>query len=130
MDTLWLVEDDKVQQFIVKKLVTQTAVVKKLELFNNGEEAYNELLSCISQNKPLPGVILLDINMPVMDAWGFLSRIVTLKNIAVEAIPVVMFTSSVNSTDVERSDTYPNVKGYLIKPCSADSLLACINKLS
>src|ERR1700741_4619256 len=83
MDTLWLVEDDKVQQFIVKKLVTQTAVVKNLELFSNGEEAYHELLNCISQNKPFPGTILLDINMPVLDAWGFLDKITALNNLAV-----------------------------------------------
>lgn len=62
------------------------------------------------------GLVLLDINMPVMDGFAFLD--------AFEALPpgqrggatVVMLSSSSDPADLARARGYPSVSGYLTKP--------------
>ena len=44
--------------------------------FINGSDALEALIQLKTNNEELPGIILLDINMPIMDGWmGVLNRI-------------------------------------------------------
>jgi CheY-like chemotaxis protein len=40
--------------------------------FHNGKDAFNQLKEDIEQDRPLPDLILLDLNMPVWDGWQIL----------------------------------------------------------
>lgn len=59
-----------------------------------------------------PTLILLDLNMPGLDGWGFLERMHTtyLTN------RVIILTSSTSRFDQERSGAYANVLSYRTKP--------------
>ena len=71
-------------------------------------------------------LILLDINMPEMDGFAFLSAWDRLRETLTDAPPVVMLTSSPEPADRARALAHASVRAYLVKPlddASAESLL-------
>ena len=75
--------------------------------------------------KDMPGskLILLDINMPVMNAWEFLDELIA-SDICID---VVILSSSINPEDVTKAETYKNVKSFLNKPLSKANIMWLIN---
>lgn len=74
----------------------------------------------------LPGIVLLDLNLPGVDGRRVLSRI---KNDAgLRKIPVVILTTSGDSKDVE--DCYAlGANTYIQKPVDLDKFLGAIQRL-
>jgi CheY-like chemotaxis protein len=85
---------------------------------SNGEEALNYL-----RGADRPGLIILDLMMPVMNGWEFRKR--QLEDPELCAIPVAVTTAI--SADYER---YGNLSAvaYLTKPYSMDMLLETIRE--
>ena len=65
---IFVVDDDLVFHFIIKKLFDMCNLQFNTSYFLNGFEAIEE----IKNNSTVPDLILLDINMPVYDGWQFL----------------------------------------------------------
>jgi CheY-like chemotaxis protein len=84
----------------------------------NGREALNQLL-----DGPLPGVILLDMLMPVMNGWEF--RAQQQRDPRLAAIPVVVVTAS---RDHLPSSLFPDGSAVLRKPFDLDDLLANVQR--
>lgn len=61
--------------------------------------------------------------MPLMDGFQFLDEFEKLTNVAKNKCSIVMLTSSINPQDFNRSKKYPNVKLYLNKPLSHESIM-------
>ena len=74
----------------------------------------------LAENKILPNLILLDINMPVMDGWDFLNELQKIEE--GKNIPVVLITSSVDNHDIEKAKTYAQIKGYFTKPLPKEGI--------
>ena len=85
----------------------------------NGREALNYLYCCAE----LPGLILLDVAMPLMSGWDFLS--VQQGNAAFASIPVVMLSARGAS---RHDDLDCRPAAYLEKPIDLNSLLAEIRQ--
>jgi CheY-like chemotaxis protein len=62
--------------------------------------------------------------MPLMDGFQFLDEFENLSQNIREHCKIVMLTSSINSKDVRRSKRYANVKEYINKPLTKESLKA------
>lgn len=66
------------------------------------------------RKQPLNKLVLLDINMPNMDAWSFLSELEKLDIFT----DVVILSSSINPEDRMKASLYRNIKAFLHKPIS------------
>src|SRR5437588_11544288 len=73
----------------------------------NGQEALDHLRG----DGPRPGMILLDLAMPVKDGWQF--RAEQLRDPVLAAIPVVVCSSE---SDVAKQAAFLGAAGYLQKP--------------
>jgi CheY-like chemotaxis protein len=118
-----LVEDDLVDVKTVKRAFKENHITNKLDVVYNGEEALEYLNGCDSSSKRLPGLILLDLNMPVMNGVEFLE--VAKKDKKFKSIPVIVLTTS--QEDSDRMESYNlGVAGYIIKPVEFEKFVEAV----
>ena len=112
-----LIDDDNIYQYTARILVESTGLVKQIKSFYNGFEAINWFRDQKNiDSETLPDVIFLDINMPVMNGWEFLEEYNKLHTRLPKPIVVYVVSSSVDSSDMQKSRTYNAVSDYLVKP--------------
>jgi len=120
---VFVVDDDKISQFLVKKLLISSGVDANPSFFENGFDAINNLKKFIDCIECLPDLILLDINMPVVDGWQFLEEFKMLKQKLTKNIEIYIISSSDNSLDRLRAvDFKEEIRDYLLKPITEESI--------
>lgn len=110
-NTILLVEDDYLDVESVKRALKKQQINHVLHVAHNGVDALNMLTR--EENKVIPDVILLDINMPKMNGIEFI-RIIknyySLKN-----IKIFVITTSGEEYDKILVQSL-GVTGYILKP--------------
>ena len=125
-----LVEDDLIDVKMVRRAFEQSRVINPLHVTNNGEQALRFLRHegpyADPALAPRPGLILLDLNMPVMNGVEFLQAVKaddTLKH-----IPVVVLTTSKDEGDLVETYGF-GVAGYIIKPVDFPQFLEVVKAI-
>lgn len=104
------VEDDCVDAIMVKRALESLKVANPLVNSSDGEEALNYLRD---PNNEMPGIILLDLNMPKMGGLEFLKVIKADDDL--RKIPVIVLTTSDDERDITESFKH-GIAGYMVKP--------------
>ncbi len=124
--TVMLIDDNEIDNLINQKMIEAAAVTENIYTHTGAKSAI-EFLKNMEKlemaDQVLPDVIFLDIDMPLMDGFQFLDEFEKLTNIAKKKCKIVMLTSSINPQDFNRSKKYENVRLYLNKPLSHDSIV-------
>ncbi len=114
-ESIILIDDDKIVNFINRKIIQNTDPNVKLQDFNEADKA---LMFLKEHPEAAPDIILLDINMPVMNGWEFLDSFVKLNVRSV----VYMLSSSIDPSDRLKASQYDCVRNFISKPLTADSI--------
>ncbi len=122
-----MIDDNEIDVYQVDRIIKKSGSVEHFYSFANGQEAldhFNDLNK--SQEKyngyfP-PTVILLDINMPIMDGFEFLSEYSKLPEAKKESIIVIMLTSSNQQSDKEKASEYSVIKDFFVKPFKQEDI--------
>ncbi len=116
-----IVDDDKVVTLLHKNLLRHSGFSQSPVICEDGLQA----LTYLQQNDATLRhfLIFLDLNMPVLNGWKFLKRLINLKLTA--KVDVVIVTSSINKKDELKAQKYENVLCYCRKPLSSE----CIDKI-
>ncbi|AHM62735.1 response regulator receiver protein [Flammeovirgaceae bacterium 311] len=122
-----LVDDDETTNIINEMLITDMDIAEHLLQARNGKEGIELLEKKFQQEQGLPDLILLDINMPVMDGFAFLEAYQQLDFPDKSAAIIVMLTTSLNPSDVERAKN-AGVADYINKPLTEQSLQEILEK--
>lgn len=117
---IMLIDDSEIDNLVNKHILTRSEITSEILVFNFAQDAltYFEIKS----PDEYPELILLDINMPIMNGFGFLeefNKISKEKNIN---ISIFMLSSSVDPNDIRRSEEYDYVKGFISKPLSLEHI--------
>ncbi len=110
-----LVDDDADDQLFFVDAVKEVEPAIDCGVANNGLEALEQLETI----PPPPSLIFLDLNMPLMNGFECLAELK--KTDAYKEIPVIIFTTSNQAKDVERTIAM-GAKMYLTKPADFNSL--------
>jgi two-component system, chemotaxis family, chemotaxis protein CheY len=111
---LVLIDDDEISLFIFKTLMKTHFPNTPVSTFSKPLE----VVELISNKSFRASAIILDINMPVMNGWGFLRRLELLNF----NIPVYMHSSSDDIEDKILARGFKNVMGYFVKPLTVSDL--------
>jgi CheY-like chemotaxis protein len=113
--TILIVEDRKAEREALDTLLTRAGY--SVVALADGHEALTYL-----QNSPPPSLILLDMLLPVLDGWHFLSEI---KKTPSSAIPIIVTTGTVISRAWAASN---GCRGFIKKPVESQTLFAEIDR--
>lgn len=124
-----IIDDDMIFVFGFKKLVSIKNLCSQLIDFANGKEAL-DFFTDPANAENLPDVIFLDINMPIMDGWGFIEKFGEIKPKLGKNITVYMVSSSINHLDISRAKNNAQILDYAVKPLTTDRLIEMFNRAS
>ena len=115
MRSVLLVEDDIFDTMTAEKSFAKFNVPHHLHTAFNGEEALDLLMGRNGAEplRPLPEVILLDLNMPRMNGHEFLAELRA--NPELQDIPVFITTTSGMDLDRQQAESM-GAQGYILKP--------------
>ena len=123
--TVMLIDDNEIDNLINQKMIEAASITENIYTHTGAKSAIEFLKNMEKldvSDKVLPDVIFLDIDMPLMDGFQFLDEFEKLANNTKSKCKIVMLTSSINPQDFNRSKKYDNVKLYLNKPLSHESI--------
>ncbi len=129
LDCIILVDDDKITNFINKKVIKRADLDVAIKVNSSVTEALNYLKG-MSQHPieeyPRPGIIFLDINMPGMNGWDFIDEYKKLPEKQKKRIIIAMLTTSINPDDENAANQIPEINMYLKKPLTVEKLESTI----
>lgn len=116
---IFVAEDDEDDRYFIKSAFNTIAPDVQLHFAKHGADLVSGLEQLIETGKPLPSLILLDLNMPVMGGKDALEIIK--KHPALKAIPVIIFSTTTNQVDISFSyDAGANT--FITKPSNYKTL--------
>jgi CheY-like chemotaxis protein len=124
-----VLDDDKIQHFIIKKMLSKKAMFNDTLYADDGKTVLNFLADHKTEETILPQLLFLDLNMPVMNGWKFLESLALMYNDLKRPLSVYILSSSVDPRDIKRTHKYEFIKSYLIKPISFKILEDIISKV-
>lgn len=120
-----LIDDDPINNFICESILRICAVGAPVKAFTNPQLA----IDYIRDNYPLTDggktILLLDINMPVLNGWNVLEKLV---GVNLGSFVTYMLTSSIDVKDKEKAELNPMVSGFIEKPLDLEPFSALITK--
>ncbi len=125
-----LIDEDTTNNLIVQKLASNTDFSDDLTICTSAKDALEFLSETAVSKGKMPDLIFLDIRMPVMSGWDFLDAYQKIKKNIKLDIPILIMSSSNNPEDLKKADTYPEVKGYYVKPITMSKFKEIKRKFS
>ena len=123
-----LAEDDKNDIFLMRRAFDRARYLNPLCIVQNGREVvdYLEGVGQFSQREkyPLPGLLLMDLKMPLMDGFDVLAWLRAHPQF--DTLPVVVLTASKLEDDVHKSREL-GVYDYRIKPHAFEDLVRLLD---
>ena len=118
---VWVIDDDLVSLFATRYGIEQWDTTCKVVDFDNGETALKVFSDTLEAGDKIPDIILLDLVMPTMNGWEFLTRFETLQ-VGSKKTDIYILSAFTNSKDRKRAKGHPSVKGHFDKPISKEAL--------
>jgi len=102
---IYIVDDNPDYRFLTRKIFKDFLPEYKLQVFERGQSLYQHLMlvSTDTYKGGLPGLILLDLQMPGIDGYNLLKLIrqrLNPKNVPWKTIPVIILTSEASNEEV------------------------------
>jgi CheY-like chemotaxis protein len=127
--TILLIEDDPGHALLIEKNLRRAGIANSIIKLDTGQKAVDFLFKkgdYSADTQPVPPLILLDLNLPVLDGYQFL-RIIK-NDERTRSIPVVVLTTTDNPQEVAKCyELGCNV--YITKPVEYEKFSDAIRRL-
>ncbi|SEF63302.1 response regulator [Algoriphagus boritolerans] len=129
---VYLVDDDAIVRMVASRILRSIEFKNTISAFENGKLAIDMISKKIAENEydhvDEHILILLDINMPIMDAWGFLDEFKKFDQKIKKHFLISIITSSIDTSDKTKAFSYPEVSDYITKPLTGKHILDFLKK--
>jgi CheY-like chemotaxis protein len=116
-----IIDDDAIFVYGAKRLMMSAQICSEFLVFQNGKDAIDGLTEINDKQEPLPELILLDLNMPIMDGWQFLEEFVKLETKG--RVTLYIVSSSIDPADIAKAKQYEEVSNFVVKPITSLKLM-------
>ena len=128
--TILLAEDDENDVFLVRRALQKAGLGHLLMHVANGEEAISYLSGkepyADRSKNPLPGLLLLDLKMPVATGFDVLAWLRTRSDF--KQLPVIILSGSDRDSDKQEASK-AGAADYQVKPIAFDELVKIMQAL-
>jgi CheY-like chemotaxis protein len=118
MIRVWLIDDDNFSNFLNNKLLDIYWPESEVTAMTKAREA----LELLKTDRNIPQLILLDIRMPEMNGIEFLEHFVKLDATLTMQIKIIMLSSSLDHSDIEKSLSFDSVTRFMNKPLGKEKI--------
>ena len=125
MKTIAVADDDPIYTKALKTLLLSWKITNPFIFFANGKEALDFIL--LKEASELPDILLLDLNMPVMNGWGFLENFAQISHQLNKNISIYLVSSSIWEEDLKRAQKIFLLKEFISKPISKEKLFEILS---
>ena len=128
MDTILLVEDNQDDEELTLRALRKHKLANEVAVARDGVEALNYLFTPVpgGDARPLPQLVLLDLNLPLLSGLEVLQRIRAHER--TRRLPVVILTSSAEEQDL--IDGYNlGANSYIRKPVNFNEFIEGVRQL-
>lgn len=120
--TVVLIDDDSISNFITEKLILRVAFAQEVKSFTSAEDALTHFQSLDQENQPFPDMIFLDLNMPGMDGWEFIKSYKSLPAAQTSQCRLFMLSSAVDAKDIVHAKSLEEVEDFISKPLTVEDI--------
>lgn len=124
-----LIDDSHTDRFIHKKLLEIYTIGKEVIEFSGARDALDYLADAKDEEDKLPDVILLDVLMPEMNGFDFLTSFNDLYSKLAKTPLIYMLSSTDDEGDLKRARSIKMVQKMLRKPFSPETLVKALSEL-
>lgn len=112
-----LIDDNYIDNFVTSRILETAHFAQKIVVYQSATAAIDDL----RDRKVEPDVIFLDIRMPLMSGFEFLTAYEKL-DIDKESIKIFMLSSSLDPTDIRKSSANKYITQFIHKPLTFEVL--------
>jgi len=124
-----IIDDDDISNFITEKVLHMSFESPCINSYTNPVKGLEAILTSDKIGEGQIMVLFLDINMPILNGWEVLERINELPTQLKQLMKIYMFSSSVDSRDMERTSRCDIVTGYVEKPLTKEKVQQILDDL-
>ena len=113
-----LIDDDKATNFYNLMMVSRHEQFSEVSSVTNGQDGLDYLVEAKSGKFKTPDLIFLDINMPGMNGWEFLTEFEKLGSEFTSKIKVIILSTSSDPDEVKKTLENYDAEDFISKPLS------------
>jgi CheY-like chemotaxis protein len=121
-ECILLVDDDEINNFISQAIIERLGFCNKIIKACHGLQALELITGNFNKENCCPEIILLDLTMPIMDAFEFLQSFNKLQFANKQDVKIIILTTSNNPKDIENLREF-GVFGFVHKPLTEDKMI-------
>ncbi len=125
-----LIDEDEASNYLNKRQLSHIETAKEITVETSGQEALAHLEEACETGKVIPDLIFLDLNMPVMNGFGFLEEYAALKGKFPQLPEVILISSYTSPADLVRIHNHPMVKKHVPNPLTENSIGKIMHELA
>ena len=117
-------DDDPDDRMLIREAFEHYAHSVDLKVFRNGVELL-QYINKAQAFEPLPCLIILDINMPLMDGKEVLQCLRNMPDF--EDVPIVLFSTSNQPSEMDAAKSFN--AGFITKPLYSEQMYQIVDKM-
>jgi CheY-like chemotaxis protein len=121
-----VVDDDREDQLMLAEYFQECGIEDTVYFTENGQKAL-DYLEAITDDDQLPGLVILDLNMPIMNGTQTLIHIK--QTLRFRHIPVIIFSTSENETERRKCMSSGAIE-YMVKPLTFEEGRAMVKQFA
>ncbi|MGP1993944.1 response regulator [Zobellia laminariae] len=122
LNSILLIDDDEINNILHSVFINKLDLDLEVNTVLNGQEGLDFILGNGMGKLQLPCMVMLDLKMPIMDGWEFMTAYEeSVPKELKDQITIVLVTTSDNQEDKDRAEGNEFIDDFSQKPLSDDT---------